>query len=136
MLECEQHDEVSENCTMLSLNYLRLVCINPSITSHTQKQDINRKLNDSKFNTNITCNGNLTDSEFNTNTTLQLCAVVDSYYLVKAVDTTSNIYYTLETIANNTVQYWVSLMLLSIMCIFHKDTFTMYVSLTNQLIST
>ena len=55
---------------------------------------------------------NLTDSEFNTNTTLQLCAVVNSYYLVKAVDTTSGIYTDLETIANDTVQFWVSLMLL------------------------
>ena len=87
-----------------------LVCINPSIIPHAQIQDIT--------------------SEFSTNTTLQLCIVVDSYYLVKAVDTTSGIYHTLENIANNTVQYWVSLMLLSIMCIFHKGIFTIYVILT------
>ena len=103
-----------------SLNYLRFVWINPSIISHTQNQNINRNLNDSKFNTS---------------TTLQLCKVVDSYYQVKAVDTTSDIYTALENIANDTVKVWVSLMLLSIMCIFHKDTFTMYVALTNQLTS-
>ena len=78
---------------------------------------------------------NLTDSEFNTSTTLQLCAVVDSYYQVKAVDNTSQIYIDLENIANNTVNFWVSLMLLSIMCIFHKGIFTIYVAVTNQLTS-
>ena len=67
--------------------------INPSIISHAQIQNIS--------------------SEFNTNTTLQLCAVVESYYLVKAVDNTSRIYTALETIANDTVNFWVSLMLLS-----------------------
>ena len=80
-----------------SLNYLRLVCINPSIISHAQIQNITTNLN---------------DSEFNTNTTLQLCAVVDSYYRVKVVDNTSEIYTALEKIANNTVQFWVSLTLL------------------------
>ena len=103
-----------------SLNYLRLVCINPSMISHVQRQNITR---------------NSSDSEFNTTTTLQLCAVVDSYYRVKAVDNTSDIYIALEKIANNTVKFWVSFMLLSIMCIFLKDIFTMYVALTNQLIS-
>ena len=78
---------------MLSLNYLRLVWINPSIISHAQIQNIS--------------------SEFNTNTTLQLCAVVESYYQVKAVDNTSRIYTALEKIANDTVNFWVSLMLLS-----------------------
>ena len=87
---------------------------------HMQIQDITR---------------NLTDSEFNTSTTLQLCAVVDSYYQVKAVDNTSQIYIDLENIANNTVNFWVSLMLLSIMCIFHKGIFTIYVTVTNQLTS-
>ena len=101
-----------------SLNYL--ACINPSIISHAQRQNITR---------------NLTDSKFNTTTTLQLCTFVDSYYRVKAVDTTSDIYIALEKIANDTVSFWVSLMLLSIMCIFHKGIFTMYVALTNQLIS-
>ena len=72
---------------------------------------------------------------YNTNTALQLCTVVDSYYRVKAFDNTSYIYHTLEDIANDTVNYWVSLMLLSIMCIIHKDIFTMYVALTNQLTS-
>ena len=99
---------------------LRFVCINPSIISHTQKQIINRNLN---------------DSEFNTSTTLQLCAVVDSYYRVKVVDTTSDIYIALEKIANDTVKFWASLVLLSIMCIFYKGIFTMYVALTIQLTS-
>ena len=98
-----------------SLNHLRLVWINPSIISHAQIQNIT--------------------SEFSINTTLQLCTVVDSYYQVKAVDNTSGIYTDLEKIANDTVNFWVSLMLLSTMCIFHKDTFTMYVALTNQLTS-
>ena len=62
----------------------------------------------------------------NTNTTLQLCAVVNSYYQAKAVDNTSDIYIDLEKIANDTVTFWVSLMLLSIMCIFHKGIFTMF----------
>ena len=70
-----------------------LVCINPSVISHAEIQDIT--------------------NEFNTNTTLQLCAVVESYYQVKAVDNTSHIYTDLENIANDTVQFWVSLMLLS-----------------------
>ena len=78
---------------MFPLKYLRLVCINPSIIPHAQIQDIT--------------------SEFSTNTTLQLCAVVDSYYLVKAVDNTSGIYTALEKIANDTIQFCVSLMLLS-----------------------
>ena len=103
-----------------SLNDLRLVCINPSMISHVQHQNITRNSN---------------DSEFNTTTILQLCAVVDSYYRVKAVDNTSDIYIALENIATNIVKFWVSLMLLSIMCIFHKGIFTMYVALTNQLIS-
>ena len=101
-----------------SLDYLRFVCINPSIISLTQNQNINRKY-----------------SKFSTNTTLELCKVVDSYYQVKAVDNTSKIYTALETTATNTVKVWVSLMLLSIMCIYHKDTFAMYVALTNQLTS-
>ena len=97
-----------------------LECINPSIISYAQIQKITR---------------NPTDSRYNTSTALQLCTVVESYYLAKAVDNTSYIYHTLEDIANGTVDYWVSLMLLSIMCIFHKDIFTMYVALTNQLTS-
>ena len=94
------------------------MCVNPSIISQAQCQNITSTLSDSEFTT----------------TTLQLHAVVDSYYQVKAVDTTSDIYIALEKIANDTVKFWVSLMLLSIMCIFHKGIFTMYVALTYQLI--
>ena len=46
----------------------------------------------------------------NISATLQLCTIVDSYYQVKAVDNTSNIYNTLETIANDTLTFWVSFM--------------------------
>ena len=60
---------------------------------------------------------------------------MDSYYRVKVVDTTSDIYIALEKIANDTVKFWASLVLLSIMCIFYKGIFTMYVALTIQLTS-
>ena len=85
------------------MNYLRFVCVNPSIISQAQCQNITSTLSDSEFTT----------------TTLQLHAVVDSYYQVKAVDTTSDIYIALEKIATNAVTFWVSLMLLSIMCTLH-----------------
>ena len=62
--------------------------------SHLQLQDINNEI--------------LNFS--NINITLDLCKIVDSYYQVKAVDNTSNIYNTLETIANDTLTFWVSFM--------------------------
>ena len=55
-----------------------------------------------------------TNQHSNINTTVDLCKIVDSYYQVKAVDSTSNIYNTLETIANDTLTLWVSFMLPSI----------------------
>ena len=39
---------------------------------------------------------------------------MDSYYQVKEVDNTSNIYSTLKTMANDTLTFWVSFMLPSI----------------------
>ena len=55
-----------------------------------------------------------TNQHSNINTTVDLCKIVDSYYQVKEVDSTSNIYSTLETIANDTLTFWVSFMLPSI----------------------
>ena len=72
------------------LNDVRFVCINPP---HEQVRTINRTLYDP-----------------NINTTLDLCKIVDSYYQVKAVNSTSNIYNTLKTIADNTLTFWVSFM--------------------------
>ena len=69
---------------------------------HLQLQDIN----------------NETLNSSNVNATLQLCTIVDSYYQVKAVDNTSNIYNTLEKIANDTLTFWVSFMLPSIIYVF------------------
>ena len=61
--------------------------------SHLQLQEINEIINDS-----------------NVGATLQLCKIVDSYYQVKAVDSTSDIYNTLKTMANDTLTFWVSFM--------------------------
>ena len=61
--------------------------------SHLQLQEIKEIINDS-----------------NVSATLQLCKIVDSYYQVKAVDSTSDIYNTLKTMANDTLTFWVSFM--------------------------
>ena len=84
--------------------------------SHLQLQDINNKILNSS----------------NINITLDLCKIVDSYYQVKAVDNTSNIYNTLETIANDTLTFWVSFMSPSISYV-HLSLGHMYHCYTHKL---
>ena len=109
------------------LEWCKVACINPFIFSHEQLQTINQ--------------------HSNINTTLDLCKIVYSYYQVKAVDNTSDIYNTLETIANDTLTFWVSFMLPSIsyvhlslghmyhVCYSHKSAVAMCMNILTDLLN-
>ena len=100
------------------------MCINLFIISHAQIRNISRNpeiqtidiTNDTINTTTCTVQApsiqtiDITNDTINT-TTVQLCKIVDSYYRVKAVDNTSDIYQHLETfekLANDTFTFWVS----------------------------